>query len=168
MLRRGRILSGFRSRLERKGEFREIEISSLFSNPGGGEKGRIERPRHVASEFKRGRRVERRILGGVNFEMDSVSLVRHCREFNARLLGRRWTARPPRKREQHDRGGRTKRGVAFLRSIFARAELRRRRDVLNARGREREGRRGHLRDEKYECLSDFLSSCRLDSTKLSF
>lgn len=25
-----------------------------------------------------------------------------------------------------------------------------------------------LRDEKYECLSDFLSSCRLDSTKLSF
>lgn len=91
MLRRGRILSGFRSRLERKGEFREIEISSLFSNPGGGEKGRIERPRHVASEFKRGRRVERRILGGVNFEMDSVSLVRHCREFNARLLGRRWT-----------------------------------------------------------------------------
>lgn len=97
--------------LERKGEFREIEISSLFSNPGGGEKGRIERPRHVDSEFKRGRRVERRILGGVNFEMDSVSLVRHCREFNARLLGRRWTTRPPRKREQHDWGGRTKRGL---------------------------------------------------------
>lgn len=145
MLRRGRILSGF---LERKGEFREIEISSLFSNPGGGEKGRIERPRHVDSEFKRGRRVERRILGRVNFEMDSVSLVRHCREFNARLLGRRWTTRPPRKREQH--GGRTKRGL--LRSNSSERNGDGDGTFSTREGETRGKARAHddLRDEKYE------------------
>lgn len=39
-----------------------------------------------------------------------------------------------------------------------------------ARERTRGKARAHddLRDEKYECLNDFLSSCRLDSTKLSF
>lgn len=155
--------------LERKGEFREIEISSLFSNPGGGEKGRIERPRHVDSEFKRGRRVERRILGGVNFEMDSVSLVRHCREFNARLLGRRWTARPPRKREQHDRKNEARGRVPSFdfRASGMETETGR---FQRARERTRGKARAHddLRDEKYECLSDFLSSCRLDSTKLIF
>lgn len=53
-----------------RGEFREIE--NLLSNPGGGKR-RIERVDTwtASGEFKRGRREERRILGGVNFEMDS-------------------------------------------------------------------------------------------------
>lgn len=139
MLRRGRILSGFRSKgrgnfaksrsppssrireEEKKGGSRDLGTWTANLNEGG--------------EWKGGFLVES-ISRWIRFPSFVIvaSLTLASWDVGGRL-------------DLHARGnntiGRTKRGVAFLRSIFARAEWRRRRDVLNARRREREGRRGH-------------------------
>lgn len=165
MLRRGRILSGFRSRLERKGEFREIEISSLFSNPGGGEKGSRDLGTWTANlneggEWKGGFLVES-ISRWIRFPSFVIvaSLTLASWDVGGRL-------------DLHARGNNTaeeRSEGCFVRIRASGMETETGRSQ-RAKERTRGKARAHddLRDEKYECLSDFLSFCRLDSTKLSF